>query len=52
MSIERQLGIYEKKITEIHALKCEVQELKLEDEVEPTEVRLWSNKISGKNKGI
>ena len=50
VSIERQLGIYEKKITEIHDLKCEVQELKLEDEVEPTEVRLWSNKISEKIK--
>eukprot|EP00795_Rhopilema_esculentum_P001423 gene1423-15844_t len=37
VSIDRQLGIYEKKITEIHDLKCEVQELKLEDEVEPTE---------------
>ena len=47
-SIERQLGIYEKRITEIHDLKCDVQELKLEDEVDPKEVRSWSNKISGK----
>ena len=47
-SIERQLGVYEKRISEIHDLKCDVQELKLEDEVDPTEVRSWSNKISEK----
>ena len=47
-SVERQLGIYEKRITEIHDLKCDVQELKLEDEADPTEVRSWSNKISEK----
>ena len=49
-SIERQLGIYEKRITELHDLKCDVQELKLEDEVDSDEVRSWSNKISEKIK--
>eukprot|EP00794_Sanderia_malayensis_P000965 gene965-biopygen216 len=44
-SIERQLGIYERRITEIHELKCDVQELKLEDGEEPGELRSWSNKI-------
>lgn len=47
-SIERQLGIYENRINEIHQLKCDVQELKLEDEADPTEVRSWSNKINEK----
>ena len=49
-AIERQLKIYESKIEEVYELKTNVQELKLENDDEPGEIRNWSNKIEGEIK--
>ncbi len=47
---ERQLKIYESKIVDVYGLKTNVQELKLENEDDPGEIRDWSNKIEGEIK--
>eukprot|EP00795_Rhopilema_esculentum_P004345 gene4345-20561_t len=49
-AIERQLKIYESKIEEVYELKTNVQELKLENDDDPGEIRNWSNKIEGEIK--
>ena len=48
LSLERQRKILEKKLTEVHNLKLEIQEAKLECGEEAEEVKAWSKEIEAK----
>ena len=45
-AVSRQLGIYKKRVNEIQDVKLSIQELKLDEGEDPSEVHAWSNKIS------
>eukprot|EP00794_Sanderia_malayensis_P004804 gene4804-5434_t len=49
-SITRQIKAYESKLEEIEELKLNIQELKIQAEEEPQEVRNWRKCISEKQK--
>ena len=48
LQLERQRKILEKKLAEVHNLKLEIQEAKLECGEEAEEVKAWSKEIEAK----
>ena len=51
-AVTRQIGVYEKKVTEIYELKLSIQELKLAEGQDPGEIRAWTNETQAKNQRI
>ena len=49
-AVTRQIGVYEKKVTEIYELKLSIQELKLAEGQDPGEIRAWTNETQAKIK--
>ena len=49
-AVTRQIGVYEKKVTEIYELKLSIQELKLAEGQDPGEIRAWTDETQAKIK--